>query len=133
MPQRGYVWQGNQHRLKLVIEPEQVEFYAQLDLSDDTVTVEDAAKQVLKQPDDATLVISENLLVVDLATKIIEQYELSEDERVLSQYILSACGCGGGGTQGKRKEYTYWTHSNRWIGWTWNRTGFGIRPSGEID
>ena len=61
--------------------------------------------------------------VVDLAAKIINKYldvnvpvdtgggttvdELQRSQAVMEQYIQSACGCGGGSTQGLKLTYTY--------------------------
>jgi RHS repeat-associated protein len=105
-----YIWAGSDHQLKMVIQPEQIEYYAQIDTTANTDTIEEAAAYLLGLADGATAFSQggEDYYVADLASKIIEEYETSGNGRVLVQHVQSACGCGGAGTQGKRKTYTYW-------------------------
>ncbi len=108
MGSERFIWAGDEHQLKMVILPEQIEYFAQGDTTGNTDDVEEAATHLLSQDDGATFSDGmDTYYVADLAAKVIEEYEASPG-RVLVQHIQSACGCGGSGTQGKRKSYTYW-------------------------
>ena len=48
--------------------------------------------------------------VMDLAAKIVAQYEDAPTKRVKLQYVQSGCGCGGG-NPGRRLSYDYWGYS----------------------
>ncbi|MEY4534579.1 MAG: hypothetical protein RLZZ246_897 [Planctomycetota bacterium] len=110
----GYVEKGNAHQLKLVILPEQVEFYAQrkaeaaggthdvTEYSDDLRALADGASET-----------GIDLKPVDLAAKVVEQYETGSgtEGRVLTEYLLTGCGCSGGATQGLKCGFEYLTYS----------------------
>ncbi len=122
---------GKNHQLKLVIQPQQVEFVAQYNNQDFSYAHPDAALhktagQLLTWDDDAFWTGSEDALqyqVIDLASKLISYSDGQEYDPdrwvVTSQYIQADCGCGSG-TQGVRQDYSYlaWDDGNGYVGRT---------------
>ena len=106
----GFTEAGQPHRLKMIIMPEQIEYAAQ----QNGVTVSAQAMDLLDRSDGYTVFTEDSnaITVNDLAAKIIAKYETSGDERVLTQYIQSACGCGSGSTQGLELTYDYQSYSS---------------------
>jgi len=106
---------GTTGQLKYVINPEQIEYYAQrwnadiggvaADLALDT-----AAARLLTLDDDAVVFEDDaatNRKTVDLAAKILDY----SGDQVAEQYLQSACGCAGA-TQGTKLVYTYYTRND---------------------
>lgn len=103
---------GAAHQLKMIISPEQVEFYAQQS---------NAARSTHWNSNQALLTAADELrglgdgsavpnltapLVVDFASKIIS-YETTGNKRVAAEYPQTACGCSGGATQGVKLVFQY--------------------------
>jgi RHS repeat-associated protein len=110
----GYVEKGNAHQLKLVILPEQVEFYAQkkaeaVSGTHDVVEFADDLRAVADGASESGI----GLKPVDLAAKVVEQYETGSgtEGRVLTEYLLTGGGCSGGATQGLKCAFEYLTYS----------------------
>lgn len=102
----GYVEIGAAHQLKMVLLPEQIEWAAEESGATD---VADGADDLLALADGATFMTGKK--VVHAASEVIEEYETAGDQRVEKLYVLSSCGCGGGGSQGLRLTYSYSTHT----------------------
>ncbi len=105
-----YIEQGAAHQLKMVIEPEQFEFYAQRRAADAGGVhdaVEYAGDLLLLDDNDTDAAL---LKPVELAAKIVAKYEDDGQKRVLEQYVLAGCGCGSGGTQGMRQDFEYFQY-----------------------
>lgn len=110
---------GKVHQLKMVIMPEQMEYYAQqVDEALSTPWPYDTAilhaAERLRGKNDADIETdwpgATDPAVVDLAAKIVS-YNSSSD-RVEYQYLQTACGCGGGSPQGIKQQYTYLAHED---------------------
>ncbi|MFN0132480.1 MAG: DUF6531 domain-containing protein, partial [Phycisphaerales bacterium] len=102
---------GDEHQLKAVYLPEQIEFLAEK-MNAGQVTV--AAAELLEL-DDADVAFGGGqggqggTIAVELAAKIIGY---DESDRVLVQYLQSSCGCAGA-NQGKRQSFAYYTFSGK--------------------
>lgn len=107
---------GRSHQLKLIILPQQVEFYAQLkSVGTGSVAgyqVEDYAGDLLALKDGEQDEYAGNLSPIHLASKVVSQYEGSGSGRVLQQCLLVGCGCGAGGAQGLQEEFEYLASDN---------------------
>ncbi len=106
-------WDGGDHQLKMVIQPEQVEYACQQQAAEDAAssTVDALADALLAKADGAVAWTSGDD-VIDLAGKIIEKYEtgMGTAGRVTHQYLQAGCGCGGAGSgllQSYRMVYSY--------------------------
>ncbi len=107
---------GQDHELKMVIQPEQVEYYAQrTGVGGAAASIFDAvpaaAQHLLLLGDkEATgfLENSESMLVVDLASKLIGYggNSTTGDRWVTVQYLQSACNCAGS-VHGTRQKFFY--------------------------
>ncbi|MCL4198907.1 MAG: hypothetical protein KJZ69_15575, partial [Phycisphaerales bacterium] len=93
---------GQDHQLKLIIQPEQVEAFGEEYGYND---VEAAAAALLAMDDGDELGTSGSPKVIDLASKIIA-YEAS-GSKVSRQYIQAGCGCGGSAGESQRFDYAY--------------------------
>lgn len=93
---------GENHQLKLIIQPEQIEAYAE---EYGYTDVESAAAALLMMDDGDELGTSGSPKVIDLASKIIA-YEESAD-KVSRQYVQAGCGCSGSSGESQRFEYSY--------------------------
>jgi len=99
-------------QLKMVIQSEQIEYYAQLIGK----SLDEAAQNILITEDIVQLpgVSGLTLTPTDLATKIVG-YETNTNSsaygRVVTQFIQSACGCSGS-SQGVREDYSYLAKSD---------------------
>lgn len=103
---RSFSWLGRDGQLKMEIHPQQVEFVAALSAAEPLSTrVATTAAHLLTLADGAEA--ASGILVVDLAAKIIEQYESSSPYRVLTQYLISDCGCSGGAGSPQGRKFTY--------------------------
>ncbi len=114
---RDFTWVGNTNQLKMVILPEQIEYYAQQenDGASTSKSLATLAEELLDKNDDATAFTGGSAKVVDLAAKVIEEYETTGEKRVEVQYLQTACGCGGGSTQGYQQTYSYAnTSTGKW-------------------
>lgn len=106
---------GGQHQLKMVINPQQIEFYAQL-RADSTsssagTSVADYASHLFTLEDGQGDTAANGLKPVNLAAKIIPNYYHDAstylDGRVETEVLLTGCGCSTGGTQGIKEDYEY--------------------------
>ncbi|MCC6678250.1 MAG: hypothetical protein IT436_14005, partial [Phycisphaerales bacterium] len=102
---------GDEHQLRLIISPEQVQYLAQeLKQQGETwapdVAVSETAELLLTLNDDDSVWTGASRDVIDYASKIVS-YETSGARRVLTQFLQSGCGCGSGGSHGLRQTYTY--------------------------
>jgi hypothetical protein len=95
--------EGDDGELKIVIRPEQIEYYANAR----TLTswapedaVAEAAAELLNMADGDE---EDGLSPVDLAAKVVGY----DTGRVSVQYLQSSCGCGGSAAQGLRQIFTY--------------------------
>src|SRR5690606_15757828 len=102
---------GAAKQLKMVIEPEQVEYFAQRATLSTGTNAQDrilaGAAELLTRADSATA-FSEGgttYKVVDLASKIVG-YETSGAGRVTAQYLQSGCACSGAG-HGVKNTFEY--------------------------
>ncbi|MBX3356665.1 MAG: hypothetical protein KF724_13300 [Phycisphaeraceae bacterium] len=119
--ERDFTWVGAAHQLKMVIGPQQIEYLAaRSGLGAPSTRLELAAAGILTQPDDGDAIESELVLIVDLASKIIEAYEPSGERRVLVEYSQSSCGCSvaSGTTQPMRYIFDYWSYGEPVDLWT---------------
>ncbi len=113
----GYVESGAAHQVKSVLMPEQVEYFAQRHAEEvngpSVDTVDEAADVLLTlgDADDWHTNITDRV-VVDLASTIAAVYETGGDARIVDQYVMSACGCGGGYTQGLYLNYDYYSFTS---------------------
>ncbi|MCF6238121.1 MAG: hypothetical protein L3J79_04790, partial [Candidatus Marinimicrobia bacterium] len=106
---------GAKHQLKMIIEPEQVEYIAQKRVvsGEQVSTSEQAVKEVsdwlMLQPDNGSLGTwsTEGFQVIDAASKIVGYENDGLVDRVITEFIQTACGCGGGATQGQKIEFNY--------------------------
>lgn len=107
----GFIEAGSKHQLKAVLSPQQIEYAAErynADTGLSNVTLTAYGDYLLTLADGGTAYTDGSAVkVMALASKVIPQYETSGEKRVLSQYIQSACGCGGGASQGTKLAYTY--------------------------
>lgn len=97
---------GADHQLKLVIAPEQVEFYAQQNGLGDALA---AGIELLgkNDADSAGFVEGGNpVQVIGLAAKVIGYNTGGAHKRVNVQYLQTSCGCSGS-PQGLKIEYAY--------------------------
>ena len=100
---------GADHQLKLVIEPEQVEFFAQKANASWAVgghaAIDAGAAALLTKLDSATLFTHESIpySTRDIASKILS-YTGTSDSPITTQYLQTGCG-GSGGTQGLKLVY----------------------------
>ncbi len=114
---RDFTWSGNDHQLKMVILPEQIEYAAQQQADfDGSGSIESYGDALLIKVDDAEAWGGQaQVIVADMAAKVIESYEnwIENDPanlgRVDTQYLQSNCGCGGGSTQGLKLTYEYFS------------------------
>jgi RHS repeat-associated protein len=99
---------GQKHQLKLIIGPEQVEFYAQKRASgsggfvDTNVLSYTVDLMVLG---DGVADAIAGLTPNQLASKIVTKYD--EDGRVLREHVQTGCGCGGAGGTGMIQDFEY--------------------------
>jgi len=99
---------GGNHQLKHVIQPEQIEYVAQLlnvgntPASDTAVT--GTAATLLTLADTGTVLTGTSY--IDLPAKIVGY----SSNKVSVQYLQTACGCSGA-TQGTRESYSYFSSS----------------------
>src|SRR5262249_39765171 len=123
---------GQQHQLKSVFEPEQIEYYAQKlhrpgVLRHPSFAVRDAAYRLMLL-DDASLAFTDesdnHFIVADIASKIISY---DSQNRVLLEYLQASCGCAGSVTQGLRQTFTYSEWPSNGQGGSWPYGGRAMR------
>ncbi len=131
----GYFEVGQDHALKMVINPEQVEYLVQEALDQlganipeqdffvevaDTVIEDFAIEQYddavayLMTLGDADVVVTGGSTPIDAAAKIVVEYDESNDTnpyKVRVQVLKEACGCGGGGGESIERTYKYVTYT----------------------
>lgn len=99
---------GAAHQLRLVIAPQQIEYFAQQYNTAQSGTkpqTQIAAASALLALTDETA--SAGLKPIDLASKIVSYYTSGTSAaRVKDQYLQTSCGCSGS-SQGLRESYTY--------------------------
>lgn len=121
--------EGDDHDLKMVIMPQQIEYHLQQTRTstsslDDLITT---ASDLLEETDDASLGSYD---LDELAAKIVE-YDSSH--RVETQYIQSGCGCSGA-AQALRREYEYlpqtgsYTSTTKILEYLWNGSSWDADP-----
>lgn len=98
---------GGDQMLKMVINPQQVEYYAQRRAEDAEAlsSVADFADDLMELADGDPDEDAGNLRPVDLASKVVPQYLAYG--KVGTQHILIDCGCGSSGQRGLRQTFTY--------------------------
>ncbi len=104
---------GSAQQLKLVINPEQVEFYAQLRAADAATLSEvaDFADDLMALEDGEMDPYALDLKPVDFASKVVSNYHL-ETFQVLTQYVKSSgCGCSASG-RGTQESYRYFDYED---------------------
>lgn len=94
---------GADHQLKMVIEPEQMEFAA-AKASATATTVSAFAPKLLAFDDDDE-VWWDGAEIATLAGRVYPTYESSGERRVTTASVRSGCGCGGGSPE--QVEFTY--------------------------
>ncbi len=94
-----YDFVGDDGQLKMLIRGEQIEYYAE---EQDEDSLQAAAGALLNSSDS---------VVEEYASKMVEEYDDTTGQ-VKIQWVLSACGCAGGGTQGVRLSYDYFDHDD---------------------
>lgn len=107
----GFVERGGEHQLKMVFEPEAVEWFAQhsyLGFTDP----EAAGNWLLLHGDGDTLPLDDSPKLAWLASKVVAQYEDGGAARVAIQYVQQGCGCSGGGGDGFRIRYAYFSYGD---------------------
>ncbi len=110
---------GDEHQLKMVLRPEQIEYVAQLNAEQGVYPT--SSDTALRAGADYLLELADSDLAAhdgqtafhlsDVAAKIIG-YDTTLDT-VSEQYLQSGCGCGGGSAQGIRYEYVYHPFESR--------------------
>ncbi len=115
--------EGGNHQLKMVINPEQIEYIAQKRNEESggtlypviSMALREAAADLLAAEDDDEVFspsVGDPLDLIDLAAKIIG-YQTEGDGRILTQFLQTGgCGCSGGSAQGLKQSYEYFTHGN---------------------
>lgn len=96
---------GADHQLKMVIEPEQLEFAA-AKASSTTTTVSAFAPKLLAFNDENEVWWG-GAEIAALAARVYPTYESSGDRRVVTAWVRSGCGCGGGAPEQVKFDYTY--------------------------
>ena len=104
----GYIETGEVHQLKAVILPQQIEYAAQQSAGTGPESIIAFAETLTDSTtgSDSTTVYG-STTIIDLASKIIEEYEDSGEHRVLRQHLLTSCGCSGPDGPGILLEYQY--------------------------
>ncbi|MCC6675508.1 MAG: hypothetical protein IT436_00055, partial [Phycisphaerales bacterium] len=102
---------GGNHQLRLIIQPEQIEYLAQELIAEGQTwtpaeAITETAAYLLPLADDDAVDTEDEHHVIDYASKIVS-YESSGDRRVSKQYLQGGCGCSGGGAHGLRASYAY--------------------------
>lgn len=105
--------QGQPHQLKSVLDPEQIEYFAQkwnssLTTPVSVLTAVEAAAAALLNAGDSQVVAQSTLSPRDLCAKVVG-YEGGSSHRVVQEYLLTACACGGA-AQGRRQDFTYFQY-----------------------
>lgn len=103
---------GDMHQLKMVINPEQIEYYAQLK-ADDEGGLHEVGEYTddLMALGDGTADGDVGFKPVNLAAKLIPNYRDTTGE-VTAQVLLTGCGCNTTSTQGLRQDFTYSMHDD---------------------
>lgn len=109
----GFIEEGSAHQLKMVINPEQVEFYARARaaVAGGNHWVHEYAPD-LRALDDADDTDPAGLSPLELAAKFVPEYEIDgspTEGRVKTEVVMSSCGCGGSSAQGLRCDYEYFS------------------------
>lgn len=110
---------GAAHQLKMVIEPQQVEYYAQKRAEEENggwnvnEALDLAAAEILAADDGAVPGAwpGDDIVVADLAAKIVGYGLVGTESRVIVQY-LQAGGCCGASPDGAKIEYNYWDYNS---------------------
>lgn len=102
---------GDDHQLRLIIQPEQIEYLAsELVPSHGSWTpatiITETANYLLDKLDSDDAYSGAGRKVIDYASKVVS-YESSGLQRVSRQYLQGGCGCSGGGSHGIRASYEY--------------------------
>lgn len=111
---------GKYKQLKLVIMPEQVEYYAQVRAAAGAAftsgtawqpheALEAAATELLAKADGDSLFTlgSTTYKLIDIAAKIISYDTSASPYPVVAQYLQGGCGCTAGSSQGLKLGYEY--------------------------
>lgn len=110
LTERGYDMEGDDGQIKMIIQPEQIEFWAQEYNKEATTPVlpRVAALELLTKADDEILWTAggNDVLTVDLASSVFAEYSASNNGPIETTYVQSACGCGGSGTTGLKVTST---------------------------
>jgi RHS repeat-associated protein len=93
---------GAAHQIKMVVEPEQVEYAA----SEAGATSLPAFAASLLAVDDDDDAWTGGVPLVDLASRFCKAYD-SMTGRIVTMWSSSGCGCGGGGTTQRVYDYDY--------------------------
>ena len=101
---------GENHQLKLVIEPQQVEYFAQYknrygSYALKSVALVRAAEDLVNLQDYEYFIVNQSR-VIDLASKIVSYGIFGRPEVVCIQYLQSGCGCSSQ-SQSIKQIYTY--------------------------
>ncbi len=102
--------EGDDHQLKMVFHPQQLEHIAQQRLGggtpDDMTVVEEASK-LLAIEDDGEVDSTNSIDMYEVAAKIVS-YDLGHTDYPVDRQFLQAtsCGCGGGSTTAVLRTYT---------------------------
>ncbi len=113
--------EGGNHQLKLIIEPEQIEYIAQKRNEDSGGTLYPIVSKALKltaadlleaEDDDDVFSpsVGDPILLIDLASKIVGYYTTGLGQ-VKTQFLQTGgCGCSGASAQGLKQTYTHFTN-----------------------
>ncbi len=116
----GVIEKGGDHQLKLVIEPTQIEFYAQQLASASDTLVTDESDALLDLDEEDALNSSPDPLydqdLIDLAAKVIPQYHYDAGEskyiQVKHQHLQTGCGCSGSGASIRLSYEYFWGYTD---------------------
>jgi len=110
----GFIESGSAHQLKAVINPEQIEYFAQqlVDNDGSFSTFSGAVLELLDRDDNEAWYSGASEITTDVFAKLVAEYEGTGEKRVLSQWLLSSCGCSGGSTQGTLYQYSHFSYAS---------------------
>lgn len=108
-----FTWAGDDHQLKMIFRPQQLEYAAALaGLGSVSDNLQKFAAAMLTMDDEDQAVVDPSLFVVDVASKVVEEYESSGAQRVLKQYVRSGCGCGSAAASLQRLVFSYFAYGS---------------------
>lgn len=131
----GFLEKGSAHQLRAVILPEQVEWFVQQRYKDNpaeigVLSVEALDLLAMSDAQQVFSTIREETLL-NLASKVVAEYETSGDKRVKVQHLQAACGCAGSGAESVKYEYSYFSGTVGLVGWKTTRIDHLVYDEGQ--